>query len=277
METKVRLNGGAFHMGAAKSCQKDDGEEPVRRITLSAFSLSVFSVTVSDFARFVAATGHVSDAERFGWSFVFDPDRASLEQPGSWWRKCEGAKWSAPFGPGSGVDDLAHHPVTHVSWHDAVAYAQWAGGRLPSEAEWEYAARGGMDRKKYPWGDTPPTEKFRCNIWRGKFPHENTAADGYAFTCPVDSFAPNRFGLYNMVGNVWEWTQDWFSRDYHRMVQETVDPKGPPFGEGKVLKGGSHLCHKSYCARYTVSARSASVPDMTTGHIGFRIAFENED
>ncbi|GLO69435.1 hypothetical protein MACH17_09520 [Phaeobacter inhibens] len=269
----TQLKAGRFRMGAKRSCQKDDGEEPVRTLTLSGYGIASCATTNAQFRHFVEDTGHVTSAEQFGWSFVFDAAGAQLDQPGSWWARVDGASWCAPGGPGSDLTGLEDHPVVHVSWHDAVAFAKWAGGRLPTEAEWEYAGRGGLDQKRYPWGDGSPTDKHRCNIWRGVFPHENTAADGFAGTCPVDAFKPNRYGLYNMVGNTWEWTADWFSRDYHALSRVDHDPQGPPVGDGKVLKGGSHLCHKSYCARYRVSARSASAPDMTTGHIGFRVAF----
>lgn len=273
----IPLKGGRFRMGAKRSCQKDDGEEPVRAISVSGFRMMATAVTNTQFRNFVEDTNHITTAEKFGWSFVFDPDRASLAEPGSWWRKTKNACWHAPAGPGSSVKALGDHPVVHVSWHDAVAFARWAGGRLPSEAEWEFAGRGGLDQKRYPWGDASAVDRFRCNIWRGTFPHENTAADGFATTCPVTAFKPNRFGFYNMVGNTWEWVADWFSRDFHARSGISKDPKGPPVGEGKVLKGGSHLCHKSYCARYRLSARSASTPDMTTGHIGFRVAFDPKE
>lgn len=264
-------------MGAKRSCQKDDGEEPIRVISLSAYRIATCATTNAQFQQFVDETGYVTSAERFGWSFVFDATGATLDVPGSWWAKVQGSYWRAPKGPESDLTNLADHPVTHVSWHDAMAYAAWAGGRLPTEAEWESAGRGGLDQKRYPWGDASPTDKHRCNIWRGTFPHENTATDGFAATCPVDAFKPNRIGLYNMIGNTWEWTADWFSRDFHALSGIHRNPKGPPIGEGKVLKGGSHLCHKSYCARYRLSARSASSPDMTTGHIGFRVAFDLKD
>lgn len=266
-------------MGSERSCQKGDGEEPVRMISVSDFSLGTYSVTNTQFASFVRKTKYKTTAEKSGWSFVFDATKASVDLPGSWWSRIEGANWHAPYGPGSDLSDRVNHPVVHLSWHDATAFAQWVGGRLPTEAEWEFAGRGGMDQKKYPWGDSSAEDQYRCNIWRGRFPHENTASDGYAGTCPVDAFEPNRFGLYNMIGNVWEWTADWFSRDYHIVRRIQTDPTGPPFGSGKVLKGGSYLCHKSYCSRYRLSSRSASAPDMTTSHIGFRVAFDinNED
>lgn len=271
------LGRGRFRMGAKRSCHKDDGEEPIRTISVSPFRMSTCAVSNAQFREFIKATSHVTSAETFGWSFVFDPKGATIDIPGSWWSKIDGACWARPKGPETNLNGLDDHPVTHVSWHDAVAYADWVGGRLPTEAEWEYAGRGGLDQKRYPWGNASPTDSFRCNIWRGRFPHENTAADGFAGTCPVNAFKPNRHGLFNMVGNTWEWTADWFSRDYHAFSNVAQDPKGPPVGEGKVLKGGSHLCHKPYCARYRLSARSASAPDMTTGHIGFRVAFDAKD
>ncbi len=277
MRDAVKLKSGRFRMGAKRSCQKDDGEEPVRTISVSSFAITAFAVSNAQFRDFVKDTGHKTSAESFGWSFVFSTKDASLDVPGSWWSKIDGACWHKPAGPGSSLSGLDDHPVTHVSWHDAQAYARWAGGRLPTEAEWEFAGRGGLDQKTYPWGNASPIDSFRCNIWRGAFPHENTAADGYSGTCPVGAFKPNRYGLYNMVGNVWEWTADWFSRDYHALSGIQNDPQGPPYGEGKTLKGGSYLCHKSYCARYRLSARSASAPDMTTGHIGFRVAFDTKD
>ena len=264
-------------MGSKISCHTGDGEEPVRMITVSDFALGIYTVTNAQFASFVRDTQYETTAEKFGWSFVFDATGASLDQPGSWWAKTGAACWWAPEGHGSDLSERANHPAVHISWQDAAAFSKWAGGRLPTEAEWEFAGRGGMDQKKYPWGNGAAEERYRCNIWRGRFPHENTAADGYAGTCPVDAFEPNRFGLYNMVGNVWEWTADWFSRDYHAVSGIKVNPKGPNVGSGKVLKGGSHLCHRSYCARYRLSARSASAPDMTTSHIGFRVAFETDN
>lgn len=271
---KKRLKGGIFRMGSKKSCQAGDGEEPVRTIAVPDFALGIYTVTNAQFASFVRETQYETTAEKCGWSFVFDATGASLDQPGSWWAKTRAACWRTPEGQGSDFSDRTNHPVVHISWQDATAFAKWAGGRLPTEAEWEFAGRGGMDQKKYPWGNGAAEERYRCNIWRGRFPHENTAADGYAGTCPVDAFEPNRFGLYNMVGNVWEWTADWFSRDYHAVSGIDVNPQGPHVGSGKVLKGGSHLCHRSYCARYRLSARSASAPDMTTSHIGFRVAFQ---
>jgi formylglycine-generating enzyme required for sulfatase activity len=182
-----------------------------------------------------------------------------------------GAIWRHPEGNQSHIEDRMNHPVTQVSWHDAVAYANWVGKRLPTEAEWEFAARGGLAQKLFPWGDKLLVKnKHQCNIWQGKFPEKNTKRDGFLGTAPVDSFRPNRYGLYNMSGNVWEWCADWFHPTFHRGAP-LINPQGPPIGQERVMKGGSYLCHKSYCNRYRVSARSHNTPESATGHMGFRL------
>ncbi|MDX3649990.1 formylglycine-generating enzyme family protein [Streptomyces europaeiscabiei] len=279
-ERLLSLRGGAFLMGTEDEAgYPADGEGPIREVGLSPFRIAATTVTNEQFATFVDATGHVTESEHFGFSFVFegfltaDLRAVSPRVPGTpWWRGVRGATWRQPEGPSSSVDGLLDHPVVHVSWNDAQAYCAWSGTRLPTEAEWEYAARGGLERKRYPWGDElDPDGRHACNIWRGTFPTDNTAADGYRSTAPADAFEPNGFGLYNTVGNVWEWCADRFCPDFHRTGPRT-DPTGPPDGPARVMRGGSHLCHASYCNRYRVAARSSNTPDSAAGNIGFRVA-----
>jgi formylglycine-generating enzyme len=284
-EGMIHLAGGSFLMGTKDSAAfPQDGEGPVREVVISPFFIDPCPVTNEEFARFIDATGYRTEAEAFGWSFVFwshIPEARFLDlvedtvAAAPWWCKVQGAKWSTPEGPGSSVASRQRHPVVHVSWNDAQAYCTWAGKRLLTEAEWEYAARGGLVQKLYPWGDKlRPNGEHRCNIWQGEFPKEDTADDGYSGTCPVDAFPPNAFGLYSMTGNAWEWCADWFSADYHRSASR-IDPKGPPGGGARVMKGGSFLCHKSYCNRYRVAARTSQTPDSSTSNIGFRCALSS--
>ncbi|MDX1636917.1 MAG: formylglycine-generating enzyme family protein [Balneolaceae bacterium] len=277
----VRLDGGVFLMGTdSDDGFKQDGEGPVREVKLAPFYIDTAAVSNRRFSQFVNKTGYKTDAERFGWSFVFHlflPDKIDQRELLSpddtpWWKGVEGATWKKPEGPGSDLNGRMDHPVVHVSWRDAVAYCRWADKRLPTEAEWEYAARGGLQQNRYPWGDElTPGGEHRCNIWQGIFPGHNTGEDGFLGTAPVKSYAPNGYGLYNMAGNAWEWCHDWFNSTYPLLgIRE--NPRGPGDGDAKVIRGGSYLCHHSYCNRYRVAARTANTPDSTTGNLGFRCA-----
>ncbi len=258
-----------------------DGEGPVREVTVSPFYLDACAVTNRQFETFVKTTGYRTEAEKFGWSYVFHllvpkkvlkKGRLRPLEGLNWWLGVEGACWRRPEGPGTDIRKRLDHPVVHISWNDAAAYCAWAGKRLPTEAEWEYAARGGLEQKLYPWGDElTPGGRHLCNIWQGEFPHRNTAEDGYVGTAPSRSFPPNAFGLYNMAGNVWEWCADWFSPTHHIQASR-INPTGPDSGELRVMKGGSYLCHYSYCNRYRVAARNGNTPDSSTGNCGFRCA-----
>lgn len=278
-EGMLKLPGGSFLMGTdTDEGFPDDGEGPVREVQVDSFWIDATAVTNADFAEFVRATGYKTDAERYNWSFVFEnflPKKLQKQDlPYSsdtpWWKGVERAYWKKPEGPQSSISNRMDHPAVHISWNDARAYCKWAGKRLPTEAEWEYAARGGLEQKKFPWGDElTPGGEHRCNVWQGTFPDKNTAEDGYDGTAPARSFKPNNFGLYNISGNIWEWTGDWFSASYP-LLRISDNPTGPGRGDAKVIRGGSYLCHKSYCNRYRVAARSGNTPDSSTGNMGFR-------
>lgn len=275
----IDLPGGVFTMGT--DCgygYPADGEGPAHEVELPPFSIARHAVTNEQFARFVAATGHRTEAEEFGWSFVFGgllpgdfpPTRSVAAAP--WWRQVEGADWAHPEGPQSDWENRPDHPVVHVSWNDAQAFCAWSGARLPSEAEWEYGARGGLTAHRFPWGEElEPGGEHRMNVFQGTFPGGNTCADGFAGTAPVGSFPPNGYGLHEVTGNVWEWTADWFDPDYYARSPRR-DPPGPERGELRVQRGGSYLCHASYCNRYRVDSRSANEPSSSTGNLGFRVA-----
>ncbi|GAA1691108.1 formylglycine-generating enzyme family protein [Microbacterium sediminicola] len=255
-----------------------DAEGPQRDVTLEAFDIDATPVTNTQFAHFVDATGYLTDAERYGDSAVFhlavaaSADDVLGRASGSpWWLAVRGASWRRPYGPLSDLADVGDHPVVHVSWRDAVAYAEWAGRALPTEAQWETAARGGLVGARFAWGDElTPGGKWMCNIWQGRFPDHNTAEDGWLATSPVGAFPPNGYGVFDVAGNVWDWCADRF---------ETTPPA--PAGRGgsllpivqeerRVMRGGSYLCHDSYCNRYRVAARTGNTPDSTAGNCGFR-------
>lgn len=278
----VKLPGGPFLMGTEiAEGFPTDGEGPIREILLDPFLIDALPVTNRDFDEFVGATSYRTDSDRLGWSFVFQghiPEaryQSVVEDTVAavpWWCKVAGAAWNHPEGPDSGIQSRPDHPVVHVSWNDAAAYAQWAGKRLPTEAEWEYAARGGLEQKLYPWGDElTPGGRHLCNIWQGEFPAVDLAEDGYSAPAPANAFPPNGFDLYTITGNVWEWCGDWFHPGHHILATRS-NPVGPSEGAAKVMKGGSYLCHKSYCNRYRVAARTCNTPDSATTNLGFRCA-----
>jgi len=281
---QVRVPAGPFAMGDAfDEGYPGDGETPVHEVHLDAYAMDATTVTNAQFATFVKETGHLTGAEEFGLSAVFHlawqsntdrRERDLLNQAAGtpWWYAVRGADWRSPEGPGSDISRRSNHPVVHVDWYDARAYAAWAGKRLPSEAEWERAARGGLAGARYAWGDElTPRGRWQCNIWQGTFPTLNTEDDGFLTTAPVTSYAPNGLGLHCVAGNVWEWCADWFSPTYYGASPGHA-PQGPATGEAKVMRGGSYLCHDSYCNRYRVAARSSNTPESTAGNIGFRCA-----
>ncbi len=309
----VWIQAGEFTMGT-DDASAWSAEKPAHRVRISGFWMDATEVTNAQFKRFVQATGYKTVAERTpDWeelkkqvppgtpkpgpdvlqpgSLVFTPPDhpVALNDISQWWAWTHGADWRHPEGPKSTIDGRENHPVVHVAWEDVEAYAKWAGKRLPTEAEWEYAARGGLEGKKFVWGDEEVTdEKPRCNIWQGQFPWKNTMNDKYPRTAPVKSFSPNGYGLYDMDGNVWEWCSDFFRADeYARVRTESkgktlIDPRGP--GDSwdpdeilantpkRVIRGGSFLCHKSYCESYRPSARRGQTLDTSASHLGFRCA-----
>lgn len=297
----VWIPGGTFRMGSEQHYPE---EAPVHRVTVDGFWIDRYAVTNADFGRFVEATGHVTLAERppraedypgalpgmlVPGSLVFQQPSGPVDRRniGNWWAYVPGADWRQPDGPGSSMDGRALHPVVHVAYEDAKAYAAWAGKSLPTEAEWEYAARGGLEGAAYCWGDElMPNGQPMANTWQGNFPWENLCTDGYTGTAPVGAFPPNGYGLYDMAGNVWEWTTDWYQPCHPNEMPKAccvpVNPRGGPKDGSydpaqpairiprKVLKGGSHLCAPNYCLRYRPAARFPEPIDTSTCHLGFR-------
>ncbi|WP_072376557.1 formylglycine-generating enzyme family protein [Hyphomicrobium sp. NDB2Meth4] len=297
----VRIPGGTFAMGSDRHYPE---EAPVHRVTVSPFWMDMAPVTNRQFATFVAATGYVTFAEIAPTAEDYPDALPHMLQPGSmvfrppvgpvdlrdfsqWWEFCLGADWHHPCGPESSTEGLDEHPVVHIALQDALAYAQWAGKSLPTEAEWEFAARGGLEGAEFAWGDElNPGGRQMANTWQGTFPHENLQLDGYERTSPVSAFPANGYGLSDMIGNVWEWTEDWYAPKHSgdaiksccipknprgAAVEQSFDPSQPRVRiPRKVLKGGSHLCAPNYCRRYRPAARHAQPIDTSMSHVGFR-------
>jgi len=289
----VWVEGGEFMMGSNNFYPE---EAPVRRVSVESFWIDVTPVTNRQLEEFVAATGWVTEAEipanpadypgakpemLAPASLVFTPSSGpvDLQNPANWWTYVPGANWRRPYGPDSSLDELADHPVVHVTWHDVQAYSLWAGADMPTEKEWEYAARGGLDGAIYAWGDAlNPGGRQLANTWQGMFPYQNRGTDGWERTSPVGFYPANGYGLHDMIGNVWEWTSDWWTakhQDVSGCCQSagsaaSVNPMDPCRIPQKVLKGGSHLCAPNYCRRYRPAARHPHPVDTSTSHIGFR-------
>jgi sulfatase modifying factor 1 len=256
----LRIPGGTFAMGSDGE-RAEPFEGPVHIVTVKPFLMDRTEITVEQFGAFVSATAYVTEAEKFGWSGIFSMQRGT-------WIRVNGASWNRPAGPTSRAQP--NDPVTHISWNDAQAYAKWRGTRLPTEAEWEFAARGGLSGKTYSWGDElAPNGKQMANWWQGNFPVKNTLADGHRGVAAVASFPANGFGLFDMTGNVWEWVSDRFGASYYAH-SPAFDPRGPETGGQRVTRGGSFLCATNLCANYRVSGRSSATPDSSVSHIGFR-------
>jgi sulfatase modifying factor 1 len=301
MQDMIRIAGGTFCMGSDKHYPE---EAPAHRATVSGFWIDRTPVTNRQFKEFVRRTGHKTFAETppdprnypgavphmiFAGSLVFSPPKhpVDLRDWSQWWTLLKGADWRHPYGPRSSINNLDNHPVVHVTYDDALAYARWAGKDLPTEAEWEFAARAGLDGAEFAWGnDFTPDGQHRANTWQGNFPHENRCDDGFERTAPVLAFPPNAYGVYDMIGNVWEWTADWYLAQHEADAQKaccipenprggredaSYDPRQPEIKiPRKVIKGGSHLCAPNYCRRYRPAARHAEPVDTSTSHLGFR-------
>jgi len=297
MDGLVRIPGATFLMGSDRHYPE---EGPAHKVTVDGFLIDAGPVTNREFGRFVRKTGYVTVAERapdpadypgarpellapFSTVFVPPRERVSLADPYTWWQPVRGADWRHPAGPGTSIRNLPDHPVVHVAWADALAYARWTGKEIPTEAEWELAARGGLDGAEFAWGDElNPDGRWMANTWQGEFPVQNTRDDGYERTSPVGAFPANGYGLYDMVGNVWEWTSDWYAGHATDAPaccaggpvvdarEQSIDRRDPARIPRKVMKGGSHLCAPNYCRRYRPAARMAQPVDTSTSHLGFR-------
>src|SRR5699024_9809725 len=253
-----------------KGCSNDK-EGPVRNVNMKPFYIDKTTVSNKEFTRFIKDTNYVTDAEKYGWSFVFykfltkkQINQSTNLNGVSWWYAVKKANWRQPEGEKSNINKRLNHPVVHISWNDAIEFCKWAQKRLHTEAEWEYAARGGLKQKKYPWGnELTPNGVHYCNIWQGDFPSLNTKRDGYIGTAPVDSYFPNGYGLFNVSGNVWEWCSNKF--------EENAKITSDNYNQAtRAIRGGSYLCHHSYCNRYRIAARSFNTEDSSTGNMGFR-------
>jgi formylglycine-generating enzyme required for sulfatase activity len=308
----VWIPGGIYDMGASDSDRMAlSHEKPKHTVKVDGFYMDETEVTNAQFSRFIEATNYITTAERpVDWELIKQQlppgtpkPHDSLLLPGSllfkktkesvpnlydfsqWWRWTNGANWKQPEGKGSSIDGKDNHPVVHVSYEDAMAYCHWAGRRLPTEAEWEFAARGGKRDKIYFWGDLTDKLSSYVNSWEGEFPVDNTQADGFEKSAPVKTYPPNGYGLYEISGNVWEWTSDWYSSQYYQYCKEnsiTNNPKGPneafnpnnPYIDERIIRGGSFLCNASYCASYRVSSRMATDPNTSLEHLGFRTVMD---
>ncbi|HEV3163272.1 MAG TPA: formylglycine-generating enzyme family protein [Isosphaeraceae bacterium] len=261
----VLLPGGRYVMGSDRGLFPYEG--PAHTVEIDSFWVDLDEVTNDAFQTFITASGYVTEAEKFGWSAVFDPRKQD-------WLRVDGADWQHPEGPGSSLEGRGREPVVQISWNDAAAYAKWAGKRLPTEAEFEYALReGGKASGVYPWGDElAPKGRWMTNIWQGDFPAADLAHDGHRRAAPVGSFPPGPFGLHDLTGNVWEWCADWYDDAYyqHSPARNPLGPDRPDRGKAKVLRGGSFLCSENYCLGYRVTARSSCDTDSGTNHMGFR-------
>lgn len=282
-EDLVYIEGGTFLMGTdSEEGFDDDNEGPATEVTVEDFYITPYTVTNQDFLAFFLDTGYVTDAERYGSSNVFHlllseemRERLTSLSGTSWWYEVPGASWRKPEGEGSSIKDRMDHPVVHVSRNDALAYCRWAGMRLPTEAEWEYAARGGLHQKRFPWGDELEKDgKHHANIWQGEFPRKNTEEDGYLGTAPVHAFEPNGYGLYQTSGNVWEWCLNPARIPLHEFQEKSSEQflkENTHYSEEEyALRGGSFLCHCSYCQRYRVAGRNGNTATSSTSNMGFR-------